>query len=309
MPFSGRQTRDDTAFRNGIQIRLGTGTERVVIIAVADVHVEAFVKEDVNSLWVGDRLIPLSNACIHSFGAHGFGFNLYTYNPVQNVPRFVTVRDADAIVPRERIFIAHGTVETFSDLFAYNLLATSGGWWVDNDVLCNTERAPQVDIAFAEEKVGIINNAVLKFPAKHPAVRALLDYISTVDPVTAPWGATGPAATTKVFNEQGLGPYKLPMAEIYPLHWTEAPKLLFPEFTREVTDKIAAAPFVHLWGATLREIGFNDLRPLEGSYMDRVYSKYLDPDIAKTLRPTDESSYRRDVQQHIEREWQMPFPL
>lgn len=267
------------------------------------------MKDEIKSCWVGDRLIPLSNACINSFGAHGFRFTLYTYNPVRFVPSFTTVLDGAALVPRDRVFEAHGGVETFCDLFAYHCLDAVGGWWVDNDVLCNADRLPDVDIAFAEERPGVINNAVLKFPPHHPVIGALLDYIATVDPVTGPWGITGPAALTRVFNEQGIASQARPPAEIYPLHWREAPKLLFPEFTQEVTDKIGDAPFVHLWGATLREVGFNDQRPLPDSYMDRIYSRYLDAEMLDLLEPTDDGAFRESVQRHVEQQWQMPFPL
>jgi hypothetical protein len=266
------------------------------------------MNDEFNSCWVGERLLPLGNMCINSFRAHGFGFNLYTYNPVQDVPEFACQRDATAIVPKERIFEAHGGVETFCDLFAYNFLESSGGWWVDNDVLCNTDKAPDVEIAFAEERIGIINNAVLKFPKRHPAILKLLDYISQVDPVNGPWGATGPLALTKVFNELGLK-HDFKISDFYPLHWKETPKLLFPEFTNEVIEKIADAPFVHLWGATLREIGFNYTVPLKGSYMDILHSKYLDPQVAAELRPVDEGKFRTSVKTHVEKDWGVSLPI
>jgi len=246
--------------------------------------------------------------CVNSFGAHGFNFALYTYNSVEDVPAFVELRDADSIVARNRVFNAHGGLETFCDLFAYSYLLEHGGWCVDLDVLCNCDVAPKADIAFAEEKVGVINNAVMRFPRAHPAVRALLDYVATVDPTQAPWGATGPLALTKVFNECGLG---LPFAtrDFYPLHWKEAPKLLFPEFKDEVIEKIAPAPFVHLWGATLRHIGFNLSVPPEGSYMEDLYGRHLDPQVKATLQPLDEGSFRHFVKTEVESNWNVKLPI
>src|SRR4051794_25533264 len=112
-----------------------------------------------NSVWVGDRLLPLANACINSFKGHHHLFSLYTYNVVEDTPEFVERRDAEGIVPRSRIFRAHDGWETFADEFAYQFLRQMGGWWVDSDVVCNTEELPDVEIAFAEERIGIINNA------------------------------------------------------------------------------------------------------------------------------------------------------
>ena len=266
------------------------------------------MKDEFNSCWVGERLFPLGNMCINSFKAHGFRFNLYTYNPVRDTPAFAEQRDATTVVPRENIFTAHGGVETFCDQFAYRFLEKTGGWWVDNDVLCNTDKAPDVEFAFAEEKIGIINNAVLKFPKNHPAIVKLLEYIATVDPANAPWGATGPLALTKVFNELGL-PHPFKIEDFYPLHWKETPKLLFPEFTAEVEEKISKAPFVHLWGATLRDVGFNYTVPIKGSYMDILHTKYLDPHVAAELKPVDEGEYRNFVKSHILKDWGVSLPI
>src|SRR5262249_10798065 len=157
-----------------------------------------------------------------------------------------------------------------------------GGWYVDNNVVCNTDHPPQVEVAFAEERIGIINNAVLKFPKHHPAIVHLLKYVATIDPVTAPWGATGPSALTKIFKQHDLNAYQRPINDFYPLHWKEAPKVLFPEFTEEILARTERSPFVHLWGATLREINFDFKRflPPKGSYLDLLYTKHLDRDIA-----------------------------
>ena len=215
-------------------------------------------KDEFNSCWIGDRLLPIAHVCLNSFGAHGFGFNLYTYGQVTDVPRCVNVKNAEGILPYTELFVAHGGMETAADLFAYRFLYRVGGWFVDNDVACNADRVPDAEIAFAEERANIINNAVLKFPKSHPAIGDVLAYVATVDPVNAPWGATGPLALTKILGSRdNLTQYRLDTADVYPLHLKEAPKLLFPEFKEEIANKVALAPFVHLWGATLREIGFD----------------------------------------------------
>jgi hypothetical protein len=264
-----------------------------------------------SSLWVGDRLLPIANACINSFKAQGFRFNLYMYDLAHDAPDFVEHRDAQLIVPREKIFLAHGGFETFNDLFAYRFLEQVGGWWVDNDVVCNTDRLPDVEIAFAEEEVGIINNAVLRFPKNHFVVVDLLNYIATVDPINSKWGSTGPWALTKIFNKYDLGKYKQKISDFYPLHWKEAPKFLFPEFTQEIIERTANSPFIHLWGAALREIKFDfrQFLPLKGSYLDALYINHLDPHIMSRLRPFDENEFRTFVKKYIEQNWDTNLPL
>ncbi len=265
----------------------------------------------VSSCWVGDRLLPIANACINSFKMHGVPFRLYTYGAVSDVPAFVDRRDAESMVPQTRVFVAHGGLETFCDQFAYRVLETTGGWWVDNDVVCNTDRLPDVEIAFAEERAGVINNAVLKFPAQHAAIIDLLEYVSTVDAVNAAWGSTGPLALTKVFNRHDLERYQRGTSDFYPLHWKEAPKFLFPEFTAEILSRTADSPFIHLWGSVLREIKFDfaRTRPIQGSYLDRLYASCLDREILARLQPIDELSFRRSVQEYVERTWNVSLPL
>ena len=220
---------------------------------------------------------------------------------VEDVPAFADQRDADEIVAKTRVFRAHGGWETFADEFAYRFLSKVGGWWVDSDVVCNVHEAPAVEVAFAEEQIGLINNAVLKFPRNHIAINHLIDYISTVDPINSQWGSTGPLALTKIFNTPELEEYKCDMAAFYPLHWREAPKLLFPEFTDEVFEKTAKSPFIHLWGATLRELGFDFMQwsPISGSYLDILYNKYLDPHIHARLGSFGEAEYRRSVRDYV----------
>jgi hypothetical protein len=100
---------------------------------------------------------------------------------------------------------------------------------------------------------------------------------------------------------------------MYPLHWKEAPKLLFPEFVDEVLEKIGKAPFVHLWGATLRELGFrfDNWCPLAGSYLGILYEKYLDPHIRARLRPFDEAEFRRSVREYVSvtPHWRVDLPI
>lgn len=263
------------------------------------------------SVWYGERLLPLANACINSFIAHGHRFTLYTYEPVADVPPLAEAGDADGIFPRSKVFHAHGGWETFTDQFAYQLLWQRGGWCVDSDVVCTTAHLPDAEIVFAEERPGKINNAVLKFPARHPAIADLLAYVASVDPVNGRWGTTGPLALSKVFRTPELRKHMRPTAEIYPLHWKESPKLLFPEFTGEVLERTAQSPFIHLWGSTIREVGFDFAQwlPIAGSYLDLLYKKHLDPHILSRLRPFDEAGFRRAVRDYTAAEWDVDIPI
>src|SRR4029077_10507395 len=125
--------------------------------------------------------------------------------------------------------------------------------------------------------------------------------IETVDPVSGPWGSTGPIALTRICNEHRLGPYKRQTSDFYPLHWRETPKLLFPEFTDEVLERTAESPFIHLYGSVIRELTFDVARsrPIPGSYLDLLYANHLAPDVLDRLSPVDEVGLRDTVKRYV----------
>src|SRR5215213_329764 len=90
------------------------------------------------TLWIGPRLSAMEQLSIQSFLRHGHELHLYTYGDVEGVPRGTVLRDANEILPRERIFVYRDfpSVSGFSNFFRYKLLLERGGWWVDADMVC-----------------------------------------------------------------------------------------------------------------------------------------------------------------------------
>ena len=101
-----------------------------------------FVSCDVfQSLWIGNRLSSMELLSIESFLHFGYQYHLYCYQPIENVPQGVQVRDANEILPESEIFLHRGifgagSPALFSDIWRYKLLHERGGWWVDTDVVC-----------------------------------------------------------------------------------------------------------------------------------------------------------------------------
>ena len=46
----------------------------------------------VNSLWIGEELLPLQLISINSFLAKGFKYNIYLYDEVKNIPSGATIQ-------------------------------------------------------------------------------------------------------------------------------------------------------------------------------------------------------------------------
>lgn len=92
----------------------------------------------VQGLWIGDRLGVMQRCSIRSFLAAGHPYHLYTYGPVEGVPAGVTVLDANALIPADRIwrYRDYDTPAGFSNQFRYHLLDERGGTWADLDVIC-----------------------------------------------------------------------------------------------------------------------------------------------------------------------------
>ena len=75
--------------------------------------------------------------------------------------------------------------------------------------------------------------------------------------------------------------------------------------------RTAQSSFVHLWGAALRELQFDfrRSRPLRGSYLDLMYGKYLDAEVASALEPLEEGAFRKSVKAYVEEHWHVSLPL
>jgi hypothetical protein len=102
--------------------------------------------QTIHGLWIGNRLSLVELLCIQSFLDNDHAFVLWTYEKLENeLPDGVIIRDANQVIPREKIFryknrnqFGHGkgSYAGFSDIFRYKLLYEHGGWWVDMDVTC-----------------------------------------------------------------------------------------------------------------------------------------------------------------------------
>lgn len=259
-----------------------------------------------NSFWYGGDLTPTAVACINSFRAHGFGYHLYTYDVIANVPQFVNIKDAEEILPRSNIFFAHGGIEHYADVFRYHLLNRAGGWWVDTDVVCNTDVLPEGDMAFAiENKVPVVGNGQLKFPKSHPVLLDLIEEVKSIDPHSR-WGSTGPIALTKIIEKHNLMSCRWDTADLFPLNWVESLKFHLPEYKEEVIERTKNSKFIHLYtSSSSRYLGFNEKRsyPIPGSFMYGFYMENTPPSLTKELLPLDAKNFRKSVQEFLSKDW------
>ncbi|MBM1170697.1 hypothetical protein [Microvirga arabica] len=243
--------------------------------------------------------------CLNSFLSRGFTVNLYTYDQVKFVSLGVRLRSAATILPRERLFEAHGGFEHFADIFRYNLIRKVGGWWIDTDVVCNSNDPPKTPIAFApSDREGLIANGQFKFPRNHPVMVRAANEALAAD--LSAWGATGPQLLTKIIGEAGVDQHRWKQKDLYPYHWAEAAKSLLPEYRDELEDRTKGSPFVHIYTAMFRlQCGFDHHRflPPSGSYLEALYLRYGIGEAATALKPVDETALRRTIVPAVQEPW------
>ena len=262
-------------------------------------------REAFNAFWHGEVLSPIAVLSLNSFVSRGLTVNLYTYEHVRFVPSGVNLQPAEAILPRDRLFEAHGGFEHFADLFRYCLIRKVGGWWIDTDVVCNTDQISRADIVFAfADKAGTINNGQFKFPRNHPVMVRAANEAASSD--LSAWGASGPDLLTRVVKDADIDRYRWDQNQIYPIHWAEAAKLLLPECRDELVDRTRDSAFIHLYAAMFRlQCGFDPHRflPPRGSYLEGLYLRYGVGEAAALLEPVDEAALRRKIVPAVQEPW------
>jgi hypothetical protein len=254
------------------------------------------------SFWYGD-LGWLGRVSIASFLEKGHSFALYTYGDVGPVPGGCEVRDANELVPQERMFFYKGsrTPAVFADLFRLKLMETRAGIWVDCDVYCVKPYAALGDYVYGIEDEhsrwhygrAVVNNAVFSCPPDAELLRLLL---TTFEPGAIPagmpirralevrlrramgqklpvedmqFGATGPWPLNAYLRQLNLFRLAQPRSVFYPIGYDDAATLLSPGVTLPDIVKPETLS-VHLWHSALTDRGTGKLRaPAPGSFFAR----------------------------------------
>jgi Alpha 1,4-glycosyltransferase conserved region/Glycosyltransferase sugar-binding region containing DXD motif len=231
------------------------------------------------SFWHGGALPPYEQLCLKSFVDCGHAVDLYTYDVNLAVPSGVRICDATALANQNEVFVyadgfGVGSPAAFSDLFRYMLLVEKGGWWIDTDVVCLTDRIPFVEEFFAYEEADVINGATMYFKPRHPVMIQCLDQARKLG-CSIKWGDIGPYLLTRVLEEHGLTDRAYPASICYPIHYSQALDVLRPSKAAVLAGQIEGALFLHLWNAILVHHGIpKSWRPPEGSLLRQLVDKH-----------------------------------
>ena len=230
------------------------------------------------SLWIGRRLSSMEVLSIESFLHFGYEYHLYVYDEVANVPRGVTLRDANEILPASEIFyfqgdFAPGSPACFSDIWRYKLLLDKGHWWVDTDVVCVRpfDFASEHVVGHQREQHGhCVNSAVIRAPAGSPLARFCFEACLRMDREKLLWGSTGPKLVQAAIRELGMDDCIQPPEAFYDVDYWEFGQLFAP---RELS---ANARSVHLWQAMWKDRGIAVEGPFPSdSLYERLRRRFL----------------------------------
>jgi hypothetical protein len=100
-------------------VRAGPQVQHPAGDAISD-HLQALAPETLRTFWHGETINPYQLMCLKSFAAAGHRIEVYSYAHDLNVPDWLNVENAAAILPRERVEAVgqEGAVAIHANLFA-----------------------------------------------------------------------------------------------------------------------------------------------------------------------------------------------
>ena len=231
----------------------------------------------IKALWIGDTLSLIEQLSLASFVKCGHEVELFTYNHVAMVPDGVTIRDANEILGKEKIFLyrERPSYAGFANWFRYIMLYKEGGVWIDTDMVCLKRFDFDSPLFFGMEAFDRYNCAVVgaepnlalfSFLArqvenpndylpydtkKERKTKFKRKYLKGNQRGNVKWGETGPRGFTRAINHFELQSHGLPFTAFYPIHsecWTAIFDDTFPSIEAYFPDTYA----IHLWNEMMR---------------------------------------------------------
>jgi hypothetical protein len=238
------------------------------------------------TFWHGGPLGPYQVFCLRSFVARGHRVEIFSYEDRLAVPDWVVRKDAQEILPADRILRyrsepGQGSPSLHSNLFRYTLLHRLGGWWIDMDVVLLRPQLPSSQVFFAAQHGDPgtrFGTAILRLPPEHPLLSEAIEGCRAVGEA-ARWSQTGPALFTSLVNKHQLARYAAPEAVAYPIAWRDFPLFFDPARCNDVRRCCKQSTFVHLWHEMWRRSRIPcESGPPQGSFLDWLITK-LDFDL------------------------------
>jgi hypothetical protein len=237
----------------------------------------------VGSLWIGDGLGFVQRLCLTSFVYYGHEVSLYVYDMDMEVPAGVIKKNAEEIVPANKIFKHHGQLAAFSDYFRYKMIEKTDLMWVDADTLClNKDFFEDIPFVFIKESDTLIAGGILKMPSDHAMTKQINVQANSLLPrlksssKSFKWAMLGPMLLTKMVNKFGLSSYAQPANLVNLLdHWSLGKTFWDPKSKDGILKGSEVAYCATFFTGSLRMQGFDTEQKLpKGSAIEYFAKKF-----------------------------------
>ena len=245
----------------------------------------------VQTLWIGDSLTKIEQACIKRYIDNNHIVHLYTYGPIKNLPiissdnkeKFI-IKDGNEILDKNEIFrYKNGSVSAFSNLFRFMLLYKKGGYWSDLDLINLKTLDFANDIVFVSEptpdyKKNIPTTCLVKLKKNSIIARKLIDlcynYKNKIISGEIEWGL-GPKALKMIIEEYNLDNNIKPWYTVCSCHPNDTLSLFNTYYRqlnnkKEIIDKtnIPNSMYgVHIWNKVINEYKLLDTKINKDSFI------------------------------------------
>ena len=198
----------------------------------------------------------MERCAIRSFLAHGHPYRLYVYEPIDGVPAGAELQDAEAILPRQRIFRdATDSLGAFSDWFRYELLLKRGGYWVDTDLVCLKPLPHGNDVVLASQRQPgrrkpRVASAVIRVPPGSEIAERARETAARRARPGLKWASLGPPLLDELVSELGMSQFVRPPADFCPINWWHWRRLTNGSLVVRWQNRLSGlgrAHAVHLW--------------------------------------------------------------
>lgn len=245
------------------------------------------MREVIQGLWIGSALSAMEITCLQSYYDHGHEFHLYSYHPINDVPKTVIQKEANDIIPYEQLpYTQFASLAAFSDFFRYKLLYEKGGYYVDMDTVCLREFDFDYDHVFASEDTLPTRNSTgtlgsephptgsfIRAPCRSDVMRWCWDECMKVAPAEAqrPWGRVGPQLLKRAIENFSLQA-RVELPSVFcPVPWWQVDRFIF----EDISACIRGSYGVHLWSEMWKRRGINRGNIDAKSWYGQLQHKYI----------------------------------
>ncbi len=232
--------------------------------------------------WHGRPLGRIERLSLASFVAQGHEVRLYSYGPLERVPRGVQCVDAREILPEKRLYFdtRHGSWAQFSDIFRFEALRKLGGLWADSDMIALRPIEKAHEVLIVRESRSQLASALVGIPAGHPLARRLVwgvqhpwlphrhdpwkvrlqktaRLVRREPPPPIGWADLGPKLLTQVVADMGLMHLVEPTHNYLPYAWSDPVTLPFEPPTLEFMAAVMRSKTVHMWQYMIDRAGLD----------------------------------------------------